>query len=96
MHFVYVLLSGKDQKYYIGYTDDVQIRLEKHNSGSVPSTKHRRPLELIYYEAYTDKRDVLGREQFLKSGSGHRYLKKQLKFYFGSKEVQDARGGAAR
>ena len=82
MHFVYVLLSCKDNKYYIGYTDNVDKRLEKHNQGSVPSTKDRRPLSLIYYEGYLDQRDALGREKFLKSGSGHRYLKKQLTNYF--------------
>lgn len=81
MHFGYVLLSRRDQKYYIGFTDDVDKRLERHNSGSVPSARNRRPLDLIYYEAYVDKRDALGREIFLKSGSGHRFLKKQLKHY---------------
>ena len=81
MHFVYVLLSGKDQKYYIGYTDNIENRVKKHNSGSVRSTKNRRPLDLIYYEAYIDRRDASGREKFLKSGSGHRFLKKQLKYF---------------
>ena len=81
MHFVYVLLSRKDHKYYIGYTDNVESRIKKHNQGSVPSTKKRRPFDLIYYEAYVNVRDAEGREKFLKSGSGHRYLKKQLKYY---------------
>lgn len=45
------------------------------------STKFRKPLELIYYEAYLNSNDALGREKFLKSGSGHRYLTKQLKNY---------------
>ena len=64
MFFVYVLLSGKDQKYYIGFTTDIERRLLEHNQGKVKSTKHRCPFELIYYEAYVDKRDAQGREFF--------------------------------
>ena len=64
MFFVYVLISRKDQKLYIGFTDDVERRLAQHAEGVVESTKHRRPLMLIYYEAYVDKRDAQGREKF--------------------------------
>ena len=81
MCFVYVLLSRKDQRFYIGFTENVLERFGNHNSGSVESTKYRRPLELIYYEGYCDKMDAQGREIFLKSGSGHRFLEKQLRNY---------------
>lgn len=81
MYFVYVLLSKKDQKFYIGYTQDVVERIKQHNAGSVDSTKSRRPFDLIYCEFYIEKSDAVGREEFLKSGSGHRYLEKQLKNY---------------
>jgi len=82
MHFVYVLLSKIDNKLYIGFTDSIEDRIKAHNSGRVESTKHRLPFDLIYYEAYADRRDAEGRELFLKSGSGHRFLKKQLKYFF--------------
>jgi hypothetical protein len=36
---------------------------------------------LIYYEAYLDEEDALGRERYLKSGSGRRFLKSQLKHH---------------
>ena len=81
MFFVYVLKSEHDQKFYIGFTDNLEIRIKAHNSGSVESTQNRRPLVLIYYEAYLSKPDALGREKFLKSGSGHRFLRKQLNYY---------------
>ncbi len=81
-HYVYVLLSLKDSQWYIGQTDrQVEQRLREHNQGLVFSTKSRVPFKLIYYEMYTDKNDALGREKFLKGGSGHRYLKKQLKHF---------------
>ena len=82
MYYVYVLRSKIDHKLYIGFTkDNPIIRLKYHNDGRVNSTKHRRPLEIIYFEAYLNKFDALDREKFLKGGSGHRYLKKQLKNY---------------
>jgi len=82
MYFVYVLLSFKDKELYIGYTEDVPHRVGQHLLGEVQSTRNRLPLQLIYYEAYTDKRDAKGREKFLKGGSGHTYLKKQLNHFF--------------
>jgi putative endonuclease len=76
MYFVYVLFSEKDRKLYIGYSSDLKQRIIAHQKGYVSATKKRRPLTLIYYEAYINKKDVKGREVFLKSGSGHRFLKK--------------------
>lgn len=82
MHFVYVLQSQKTKRFYIGYTLNPKTRLNKHNRGENTSTKHGRSWKLIYLEGYLVKADALGRERFLKSGSGHRYIHKQLKNYF--------------
>lgn len=78
MHYVYVLLSGKDGKLYIGSTSDLKKRIDKHNKGFVLATKNRRPVTLIYYEAYLVSRDAKRRELFLKGGKGHEELKIQL------------------
>ena len=83
MHYVYILKSLTDQGWYIGYSEDVHQRLGDHNAGKNVSTKPRRPLVLIYYEAYLNKLDALGREKFLKSGSGRRFLEKQMRHYLG-------------
>lgn len=82
MYFVYILHSKKDDKLYIGYSKDLKNRFSLHINGKVASTKNRRPLELIYYEAYQNRLDAKKREVFLKSGSGHRFIKKQLVNYF--------------
>lgn len=78
MYYVYVLYSFKDRRFYIGYTTNVEKRVGRHLLGQVVATKFRLPLQLIYYEAYLDKKDAKGREKFLKGGSGHKYLYKQL------------------
>lgn len=81
-YYVYVLFSEHDKRLYIGYTEDVKRRFDEHQSGQVQATQYRRPLKLIYFENYCEQQDALGREKFLKSGSGHRYLKKQLRTFF--------------
>ncbi len=82
MYYVYLLESQTDHNWYIGYSTDVERRLSEHNAHKNISTRFRGPFKLIYYEAYCHKKDALGREKFLKSGSGHRFLKKQLRHYF--------------
>ena len=66
MYYVYVLKSKKDNKHYIGYTNDLRRRFKEHNSGKNKSTKDRMPFELIYYEAYTIKSSAIERENKLK------------------------------
>jgi putative endonuclease len=82
MFYVYVLWSEKDGKLYTGFTDDLRRRLQEHDKGGVRSTKYRRPLELVYYEACQCKYDALIREKYLKSSYGSRYLKNRLKGHF--------------
>ena len=38
-YYTYVLLSKKDNKFYIGYTKNLKLRFEQHNKGKVQSTK---------------------------------------------------------
>ena len=84
MIFVYVLQSELDSGLYIGMTGNLRRRLEEHQKGESLSTKGRRPWKLIYYEAYLLESDAEGREMFLKSGSGRRFLDKQLRNHFAS------------
>ena len=75
MWIVYVLLSLKDGKRYIGSTNDISRRLKAHNSELVASTKGRRPLELIYSEEYGTEKEARAREKFLKTHKGYNELK---------------------
>lgn len=81
VYYTYILKSKRDKKLYIGYTHDLKLRFEQHNSGSVESTKGRRPLKLIYYEACLDKEDAIKREKYLKTHHGRMFIKKRLKSY---------------
>lgn len=82
MFYTYILLSEKDGKMYTGYTKDLQLRFEQHGKGLVPSTKDRRPLKLVYYEACLNQQDATHREKYLKSYKGKMFLRNRLKSYF--------------
>lgn len=82
MFFTYVLYSKQDGKLYIGYSSDVMERFDRHSKGLVAATMHRRPLELIYYEAYPTEQEAKRREKFLKGGKGRGQLKAQLELTF--------------
>jgi putative endonuclease len=81
MFYVYLLHSTKDNGFYIGYSTDLKRRLSEHTRGASFATKSRGPWKLIYYEAYTEREDAEGREKFLKSGAGRRFLRAQLRHY---------------
>jgi len=80
-YYVYILKSLKSFSLYIGFTENLKTRLLEHNSGKNVSTKYKVPYDLIYFEGYRNKTDALGREKFLKSGSGGRFINKQLVHY---------------
>lgn len=78
MFYIYILKSLKDSKLYTGFSSNLRKRIKEHDSGNVISTKNRRPLELVYYEAYQNKVSALKREKFLKTTKGKMQLRKQI------------------
>ncbi len=81
MFYTYILLSKKDNKFYIGFTTNLKRRIKEHEGGLVDSTKNRRPLILVLYEAYRIEQDAREREKFFKTTKGKLQLRKQL-FHF--------------
>jgi putative endonuclease len=79
--YVYVLQSESDSGLYIGFSTNLRARLSQHQDGESFATKSRGPWKLIYYEAYLEREDAEGREKFLKSGAGRRFLRAQLCHY---------------
>jgi putative endonuclease len=60
---------------------DLKLRFEQHDKGLVESTRDRRPLRLIYYEACLVRTDATRREKYLKTYHGKMFLKRRLKSY---------------
>ena len=81
MLYTYVLQSLNDMKFYVGYTKDLKLRFEKHTKGFVESSRGRRPLKLVYYEACLSQADALRREKYFKTYHGKMFIKKRIKSY---------------
>ena len=81
MYYTYVLQSETDGNFYAGFTKNLKLRFGEHCKGLVESTKDRRPLKLIYYEASLKQEDALKRERYFKTYNGKRFLHNRLKSY---------------
>ncbi len=81
MFYTYLLLLSNN-KIYTGYTEDLENRFRDHVSGKVKSTKNHRPLRLIFYEAFLNKKDAKRREGYFKTTKGKKMIKIILKEYF--------------
>ena len=78
MYYVYILRSLKDSKYYIGYTGDIERRLQDHNRGKSKAIKYRGPFELIYKEEHKTRIEAIRREIEIKKYKGGNEFKKLL------------------
>ena len=77
---VYILLSPKTGKTYVGFTSDLINRMKSHNGLSKKGfTAHFRPWVVIHIEFYETKNDAMSREAFLKSGAGRGWIHYNLK-----------------
>jgi putative endonuclease len=79
MHYVYIIRSVKDGKYYIGETSDIISRLNYHNSGKQRSTKSRIPFEIVLSEEYMTREEALRREKQIKSWKGGEAFKRLIR-----------------
>jgi len=79
MHFVYILQSLiAPDRHYVGYTIDLEKRLEEHNRGKSVYTKSWIPWKIVTYIMFESKDKAKQFEKYLKSGSGYAFFKKHL------------------
>ena len=78
MYYLYVLLSKAKKKTYTGIAKDVKARLKEHNAGRVKSSRPYMPYEIIHTEPFNIYHEARMKEDFYKSSSGRRKLKKLL------------------
>ena len=70
MQFWTYLLRCADGSYYVGHTDDFDLRLAKHHDGTYGGyTSTRRPIVLVYAEAFDSRDDAFHRERQIKGWS---------------------------
>ena len=74
-YIIYAIQSSVDNRIYVGFTDNLDRRINEHNQGKTKSTKGFRPWLLIYNETVETREEARKREKYLKSGCGKEFLK---------------------
>ena len=77
-YFVYLILSKIKKKYvsYVGYTNNLQKRLELHNSSKGAKFTRGKKWKIIYYKSYLNKAKAMSEEYKLKKNYN---LRKKIK-----------------
>ena len=66
MNFTYIVRCA-DGTLYTGWTNDLEKRIANHNLGcGAKYTRTRRPVTLVYYEAFSEKEEAMSREWHIK------------------------------
>src|ERR1700686_1163470 len=78
MFYVYVLRSGKTGRRYVGFCEDLDDRLRRHNAGESKATKHGIPWTLLHTERFSTRTEALERERYYKTGRGRDELDQLL------------------
>ncbi len=78
MFYVYILKSEKFDKFYIGYTSNLEDRINRHKHGRSKYTSSILPVDLIYFETFETKSLALKREKEIKRYKSHKYIQKLI------------------
>ena len=78
-YYTYILVDVEtDTPHYVGSTQDLSLRLEKHNSGEVPHTAKFKPWRIETAVAFDSQEKAAAFEKHLKSGSGREFAKRHF------------------
>ena len=75
-YFTYILFSESINKYYIGYTNDINRRLSEHNRVKGKFTDKGIPWKLVYSEHFSTKAEAQTREKQIKSKKSRKYIER--------------------
>ena len=78
-YYVYVLRSIKyPDRYYTGFTEDLDARVKEHNQGKCVHTSKYVPWEIKTAVAFTNRKKAIELEKYLKTSSGRAFAQKRL------------------
>ena len=80
-YFVYVISSDRNSKSttYVGYTNNLEKRLNLHNKGKGAKFTRGRRWKVIYSEKYATKNEALTKEYYIKKNRKFRnFIKKKF------------------
>ena len=76
---VYIIYSAQLDKYYIGYTEDIAVRLIQHNSGISTFTSKATDWDLKHIELYKTRTEAIKRELEIKQKKSRKYIEWLIK-----------------
>jgi putative endonuclease len=79
MFYLYIIYSAKLDKYYINYTENVEIRLQQHNSGISNFTSKASDWVCLYHEIFNTREEAMARERYMKSMKRRNYIEALIK-----------------
>jgi putative endonuclease len=74
MFYTYILYSLLHDRFYIGQTNNLDHRIQRHNNGQVLSTKPYRPWKIVYSKEFNTRADAMREEKKLKSFKNRKFL----------------------
>jgi len=77
-YFIYILYSPKFNHYYIGQTNNIEIRLKQHNEDRFSWTSSHRPWKLVYKEKFETRSQAMKAEKYLKSLKNKERIRKYI------------------
>lgn len=75
---VYILYSVQKDRYYIGFTTDLELRIHEHNSGHTKSTQSGRPWQIVYKKQFDSRSEAVRYENYLKRMKSRRFLQELI------------------
>jgi len=78
MYCTYILFSKKLDRYYVGSTNNLERRLDEHNSGQTKSTKSGKPWELVFNKNFNTKSESIKFEIRIKKMKSKKFIERLI------------------
>ena len=72
------ILECDNGDFYIGSTDNLTRRFQVHTNGKNKSTKHKRPLKIVYSRNFTTLKEARSFEYFIKRQRNKKFYEKLI------------------
>ena len=77
-YYIYILRSKIIKRFYVGSCSNLELRLERHNTGMSRSTKGYIPWEIVYYEEFDNKTEAIKRERKIKKQKSVKFIEELI------------------
>jgi len=77
-YFLYILKSGRVEKYYTGISQNPKRRLEYHNSIEKGFTSRYRPWKIVFVKEFSSKKEAMQMERKIKGWKSKKMIERFL------------------